>query len=179
MISVKNESKYFTKDQIAILRENNISMPTAIQRINRGWTVGQAIGEENPPVRRFNKPQQTPRRNKPSKYFSKDQVKYMKEKGIDFSTAIQRVNRGWTVQEALEIIPRKKASREFRDWSELQLALYKGDIFITSGTIHEIAEYMGRKIYSYKNLYYKTKRGELDETKNALRLIEIEGEEDE
>lgn len=54
-------------------------------------------------------------------------------------------------------------------------ALYKGDTYITGGTIIELAEFRGVKessIRFYKSNVYKkrTKRG------NGLRLIELEDE---
>ena len=87
---------YITPDDYRIAEENGISKDTLIMRVRKlGWDVDKAITK---PVRIKRK-------------FTEEEIKTMKENGIDRNTVSCRLQWGWTLEEA--ITKPKKRGRQY------------------------------------------------------------------
>ena len=109
-----------------------------------------------------------------SKYFSREEKKLLRERGISLSTAIRRHNLGWKKEDILNKPTNRKSNN--KDWGNDLYALYKGDEFITTGTAFDIAKVRGVKVDEIKKYTYpswqKRNKG------NAL-ILEYIGRDDE
>lgn len=87
---------YITPEDFKIAEENGISKDTLIMRVRKlGWDVDKAITK---PVRIKRK-------------FTEEEIKTMKENGIDRNTVSCRLQWGWTLEEA--ITKPKKRGRQY------------------------------------------------------------------
>ena len=86
---------------------------------------------------------------RPSKYLSVDDRLRSEKNGIESHIARARLALGWSLEEAIskEVIRKGK-----KRWSNEIYALYKGENFITEGTVFEIAEATGKRVERIKML---------------------------
>lgn len=64
-------------------------------------------------------------------------------------------------------------------WQKRVYALYKGDDFITEGTLREISEETGKSISHLKFMTYPSYEKRCGESNRRLRLINLDDEEEE
>ena len=84
--------EWFTKEQIKIAKENGIKYITLYNRVyNYGWGVDKAINTKIGEIRTGRK----------SKYYTQEQVEYMKSIGVSTNLFRHRLHKGWSIHDAM------------------------------------------------------------------------------
>ena len=92
---------YITPDDYRIAEENGISKDTLLSRVRKlGWDVDKAI---TTPVRAKRK-------------FTKEEIKTMKENGVNQNIAANRMYWGWNLEEAITKPKKKGRQYVYPEW---------------------------------------------------------------
>ena len=105
-----------------------------------------------------------------SKYITEEQLLIAKKNGIESEVLRARVKNGWDIKRATTEKVENKVMKI--DWENIILACFKGDNFIVSGTISEIAEYLGVGLATCKKYYHVTKEVKPGSDKKKLYIVD-------
>lgn len=95
---IEHKPKY-TKEDIRQAKSNGIEYSTFLGRVQRGWTISQAVN--TPPAKR--------------QLFTEEELEIMKENGLNKKTVHLRISRGYPREVAISFPPNKHWVGEERE----------------------------------------------------------------
>jgi len=93
-----------------------------------------------------------------------------KENGISKEILTKRLGYGWDIEKAVteEVVKRNPRT----DFNKAILAVFKGDNFITSGTLKEVSEHLGISVATCKTYFRFTKNVKPGSDKLKMYVVE-------
>ena len=104
---------------------------------------------------------------------TQEQIDIAEANGVNKSTLWKRLKMNWDVEKAVNKPPSAIGRNKSRlNWESKEYVVYRGEEFVTVGTVYEIAEQLGIKVQTAKFYTYDSYKQRSDNHLITLDLLE-------